>query len=401
VLPLVLKRRLARGKEHPQRWREKLGVTDAARPPGRLAWLHGASVGEGLSLLPLVEALRVRAPDLTVLVTSGTVTSAELLARRLPAGALHQFAPLDSPVVARRFLAHWRPELAVFAESEIWPSLLTQTRGQGVRTALVSARLSQASLDGWGRFPASARALFSGFNAVLAQDDAAAAALAWLGARDDGRLNLKLCGAPLPVDEAALARLRQAAAGRPVLLAASTHAGEEAMVLDAFAPLAERALLVIVPRHPERGAAVAALAAARGFSVSRQGAGEAFGSTQAHVADALGELGPWFRLAASTLVAGSLLPGPGGHNPLEPARLCAPQLAGPQVQNWAAVYAALGENAPRVSDAESLGEAWRFDLDAPDLAARRAERALTVCRAQTQVLDAAADRLAALLEPCS
>ena len=464
ALPVLLRRRLAAGKEHPTRWRERLGVTDAARPPGRLIWLHGASVGEGLSLLPLAEALLasddarsmqaapslvpppsdlIRGPSrqappprplspsgragaglgppiasggdekrdgssraggaaaqtgLTVLLTTGTVTSAALLAKRLPPGVVHQFAPADTPDVARRFLDHWRPSVAVFAESEIWPNLLEEARRRRVRTALISARLSKGSLSGWARFPSTARRVFGGFALVLAQDDATARGLATLGARDDGRLNLKLCGAPLPVDEQALASFKQAAGGVPILLAASTHPGEEEIVLDAFAPLADRACLAIAPRHPDRGEAVAALAAARGLRVSRQGAGQPFGEAGVHVADGLGELGLWFSLTASTLVGGSLRPGPGGHNPLEPARLGAPQLHGPHVENWRGVYALLGDAAPTVS-AHTLTAAWRADLDRPDQAKARAKTAAALADTGDEALTSAAARLLALAEP--
>ena len=397
ALPTLLRRRLARGKEHPTRWRERLGFTEVARPPGRLLWLHGASVGEGLSLLPLIEA--VQSPQgVGVLVTTGTVTSADLLAKRLPTGVIHQFAPVDTPAVARRFLAHWRPDTAVFAESEIWPNLLEQARGRGVRTALISARLSKASLSGWARFPATATRVFGGFDLILTQDDATADGLSALGARDDGRLNLKLCGAPLPLDVATLDAHRRTAGGVPILLAASTHPGEEEIVLDAFAPLADRARLVIAPRHPDRGEAVAALAAARGFTVSRQGAGQAFANARVHVADGLGELGLWFSLAASTLVGGGLLPGPGGHNPLEPARLRAPQLRGPAVSNWTLVYATLGATAPTVADADGLTTAWKADLDDPAAAQARADQAFAVSQTGDDALGKATDRLLTLIE---
>lgn len=386
--PALLGRRARRGKEDPGRLPERLGRTAIDRPPGPLAWLHGASVGEGLSLLPLVQALRARRPDLQLLVTSGTTTSAELLGRRLPADVIHQYAPLDTPKSARRFLDHWRPDLVVLAESELWPNLILGAEDRGARVALVSARLSARSLAGWGRQAGSARRLFGAFDLVLAQDDATAAALAGLGARDDGRLNLKLTGEPLPAEEAALARARAAAGDRPVFLAASTHPGEEALVLDAFARLG-RGLLVIVPRHPSRGAEIAALAAER-FPVRRQGAGETFdGAAPVYVADRLGELGLWFRLARAAFVGGSLVPGIGGHNPLEPARLGCPSITGPHLENWQSVYDALGDRIARVSDAEGLAGAF----DAPP----SPEPARALAEAGAASVDEAAERLAGLV----
>jgi len=397
----LLARRVRRGKEDPARLRERLGHASAPRPEGRLVWLHGASVGEGLSLLPLVEALHDRAPDLHLLVTSGTMTSAELLGRRLPPGATHQYLPIDAPKAAARFLEGWRPDLVVLAESELWPNLILQAQARGARLALISARLSPGSLKGWTRAPASARRLFSAFDLVMAQEDDVAEGLARLGARDDGRLNLKLAGEALPVDEAALEGVRAAAGARAVLLAASTHPGEENAVLDAYAALVDRPdrpLLVLAPRHPVRGSEVAALAAGRGFEVRRQGAGEAFdGQAAVHVADGLGELGLWFRAARAAFIGGSLVEGVGGHNPLEPARLGTPMIAGPHVDNWRAVYAALGDRAARVDGAQALAAAFAEALDSPEATAVRAAHARALAEAGANSLETAVDRLLELL----
>ncbi len=396
--PAVLSVRARRGKEDPARLGERLGRASLPRPPGPLAWLHGASVGESLSLLPLVQGLRTRRPDLTMLVTSGTVTAAELLARRLPPGVLHQYAPVDAPAAAARFAEHWRPELAVFVESELWPNLLAAVRRRGARTALVSARLSEASLRGWGRVPASARAVLGGFDLVLAQDEPAGGSLARLGARDDGRLNLKLAGAPLPIDAARVQALR-AAAGGPVLLAASTHPGEDARVLAAFAPLQLRARLVIAPRHPVRGPSIAALARADGLTASLQSAGEPFGAAEVHVADALGELGTWFTLAEACFVAGSWARGVGGHNPLEPARLGCPLASGPQVENWRGVYATLqaADAVRTVAEPVALTAFWAEALDGA--LQGQADRARAAAAAEDGTLAAALDRLEAFLGP--
>ena len=375
LAPLWLRARVRRGKEDEVRWREKLALAPVDRPSGGLVWLHGASVGEGLSLAPLAQAMRAAAPAMTVLITTGTTTSGALLAERLPAGVFHRYAPLDTPGAARRFLDGWRPSLAVFAESEIWPNLLRAARARGVATALVSARLSAASLRGWARAPGAARDMFGGFAGVLAQDDATAQGLLALGARDDGRLNLKLAGDAPPIDAGALAAAREAFGGAPVVLAASTHPGEEAIALDAFRRLDRAdARLVIVPRHPARGAEVAATAIAAGFTARRRAAGEPPGSAAVYVADTLGELGLWYAVAASALVGGSLLPGPGGHNPLEPARLSRPILTGPHVANWADVYARLGDAATTVRDPAELAAAWAADLDRRDAALARAAR---------------------------
>jgi 3-deoxy-D-manno-octulosonic-acid transferase len=347
ALPLYLRRRAARGKEIPARLPERRGE-GAARPPeaGRLLWLHAASVGETLSVLPVLEALAARAPDLCVLLTTGTVTAAELLARRLPpapaAGAglvHHRFAPLDVPAWAARFLDGWRPDAAGFVESELWPNLVAAARARGVPLALVNARLSGRSARRWRRVPALAREVLSSFSLVLAQAEADAGRLRSLGA-DAAECwgNLKFAAPPLPADPAALTRLREAIGGRPVLLAASTHPGEEALVVAAHARIAggrlPDLLTVIVPRHPDRGPAVAALAG--DLPVVRRGAaGGALPGpgTAVYVADTLGELGLLYRVADVAFVGGSLVPR-GGQNPLEPARLGCPVLLGPHTWNF-------------------------------------------------------------------
>ena len=405
LAPVLLRARVRRGKEEPARLSERLGVASAPRPAGRLAWLHGASVGEGLSLLPLAEALAHADPALELLVTSGTRTSAELLGRRLPPRARHQFVPVDGPRASARFLRHWRPDLAVFAESELWPNLILGARGQGARTALVSARLSASSLRGWRRAPAFARTLVGGFDLVLAQDDGAARGLAQLGARDDGRLNLKLAGAPLPAEPAMLAELTRQLGDRPVLLAASTHPGEEAQVLEVFGLLKdrlERPLLVLAPRHPDRGETVAALARAQGLLTARRAGDEPLtGSVEVYVADTLGELGLWFRLARAALVCGSLVAGIGGHNPLEPARLGCPAISGTKVDNWAGVYADLVavQGVRMVSGPATLASAFAEALAQPAELQAEAARARAFAARQPAAVEAAARRLLALLAP--
>lgn len=396
--PMLLKRRAGRGKEDPARINERLGHASAPRPDGPLVWLHGASVGESLSLLPLIARLRAGRPDLSILITSGTVASAELIARRAPPGVIHQFAPIDAPGAAERFLDHWRPSLAVFVESEVWPNLLLSAKARGAKLALVSARLSEASLARWAKRPEAARTLFRGFDLVLAQNDAIAEGLRGLGARDHGRLNLKLAGVPLSVDAEALAEVRRAAGEHPVLLAASTHPGEDEIVLDAFQKISSYARLVIVPRHIARAADIAAAARARGFETARRSEAP-FGEAHVYIADTLGEMGLWFSLAATALVGGSLLRGPGGHNPVEPAQLGCPIITGPHVENWLEIYASLiGASAAVVAtDTLDLTAAFSEALLQPAVARARAERARGIVAGGETGLDAAAQALLKLI----
>ncbi|THD58887.1 3-deoxy-D-manno-octulosonic acid transferase [Phenylobacterium sp.] len=381
LAPALLRRRAARGKEDAQRLTERLGRAAAPRPDGPLVWLHGVSVGESLSLLPLIEALRARRPDLAILVTSGTVTSAEVLARRLPAGVIHQFAPVDAPGAAGRFLDHWRPGAALFVESELWPNLIAAAARRGVRLALLSARITQKSAEGWGRAPATARALLGAFDLILPQDAATAARLARLGGAVGPQLNLKLVGGAPPVDAGLAEALRRGADGRKVVLAASTHPGEERPVAEAFQAAtadAPPALLIVAPRHPDRGPGVADGLAGLGFTAARRAAGEALTSdVTAYVADTLGEMGAFYAVADAVVMGGSFVAGVGGHNPLEAARLQAAIVTGPHAFNAADIYAGMLADCAAIeaADPAALARHLRGLLANPAIARRTGEAA--------------------------
>lgn len=395
IAPSLLASRARKGKEDPARLAERLARAEVARPAGPLVWLHGASVGESLSILPLVERLRVERPEVTVLVTSGTTTSAALLARRLPAGAIHQYVPVDAPRAARRFIARWKPSLAVFVESELWPNLLLEAKAAGTRLALVSAKLSDRSFARWKKRRDAAHQLLSGFDLILAQDARAHERFEALGGKVGGEADLKFGAAPLPVDGVALAAQR-ARFSRSPLLIASTHPGEDEIGLDAVAGLVDRPPVVLVPRHVERGAAIVELARARGLSASLRSQATHQVSSDILVADTLGEMGLWFRLAGTSVIAGSLVPGIGGHNPLEAARLDCPAISGPFIENWTSAFAGLEAAAGVVmSSPEDLGAAIAADLGDPAAAKARAARA----RAFVDGRDAEArDGLARILE---
>lgn len=399
----LLRRRAARGKEDPERLGERLGRTRLARANGPLVWLHGVSVGESVSLLPLVDALRSRRPDLNLLVTSGTRTAAELLARRLPAGVIHQYAPVDGPNAVAAFLDHWRPDAGLFVESELWPNLILGARERGVRLALISARMTQASANRWARTPGAAAALLTAFDLILPQESATEVRLLGLGAQVGPHLNLKLAGGPLPCNPRALAGIRTAVAGRKVVVAASTHPGEEALIAAAFREATADgppALLVIVPRHPERGAAVAGDLIAAGLSTTRRSTGaEPDAETQAYVADTLGELGLFFRIADAVVMGGSFVPDIGGHNPLEPARLGRAIVTGPHVFNAAEVYAEMFAEVAAIeaADGAALARHLRGLLTQPLIARRIGEAGLTYAEGQGEAFDRALALLAPLL----
>jgi len=336
VIALYLGRRKRRGKEDAARFGERLGRAGQPRPPGPLVWIHAASVGESLSMLPLVERLCAR--RLLVLLTTGTVTSAALMGHRLPRGAVHQYVPVDRMAYVRAFLDHWRPDLALWAESEFWPNMLAESHRRGIPLVLVQGRISARSFAGWRKVPGFIRKLLSCFDLCLAQTEGDARRLAALGSRDARCLgNLKYAAPPLPADPDELNRLRHAVAGRPVWLAASTHPGEEAIVAEvhrALAPHLPGLLTLIVPRHPQRGPDIAREMLALGLSAGLRSAGELpHAGTQIHIADTMGELGLFYRLADIVFMGKSLTVG-GGQNPFEPARIGAAILFGPAMDNF-------------------------------------------------------------------
>lgn len=364
--PLLLRQRAARGKEDWTRLNERLGVAGVARPSGRLIWIHGASVGESLSALPLIEKLLDRA---TVLVTSGTVTSAAMMSQRLPSGALHQFVPLDTPAAVARFLDHWRPDAGLFVESDLWPNLILMARARGVKLALVNARISAGSAERWQWARKSAAALLGAFDMVLAQDEEIAARFEKLGARQVKVTgSLKADAPPLPVDEDALAALRQAIGPRPILLAAQTHPGEDETILPAHDLLRAQfpgLLTILVPRHTARGADLEMLCGTRAYK-RRSTGGQISGQTAIYIADTMGELGLFYRLAPFCFLGGTLVP-LGGHNVLEPAQLHCAVLAGPNSQSAPRAYDAVleAQGFGRVaSSADIAREAARLLADA-------------------------------------
>ena len=362
---MVLSRRVRAGKENPARLNERRARQSPARPAERVVWLHGASVGESLILLELGKRLMAEAPDIHLLFTSQTQTSAELMANQLPPRAVHQMAPLDTPGGAKRFIRHWQPALGVFAEGEIWPNLIRRAKKNGVRLALVNARMTEKSLKGWARWPRTADKVLGSFDLVLAANDQTANGLnALLGSVAFAPGNLK---SALPPPDGNAAEMKRLHAGflsdRTCWLAASTHPGEEALILDAREAAHNRPALVIAPRHPERGDAIENLIAARGLTCSRRSRRDSISTdTDVLLADTLGEMGLWYRLADAIYLGGGHAKGVGGHNPLEPLKLGKTVITGPDVFNFTDMMAKLAEM-----------KALRFAETASDVARLAAE----------------------------
>ncbi len=354
----MLRRRVGQGKEVEARLSEREGIDATPRPSGRLAWIHAASVGESQSVLPVLARL-LETEDLTVLMTTGTVSSAALLAERLPGlgeeRALHRFVPLDVPRWAARFLDHWRPDVAAFVESELWPNLLAGCKRRGIPMMLVNGRMSARSERGWRRAPGFARQVVGAFDRVHPQSAADGERLRNLGAvRVDPPGNLKFAALPLPVDADELDRLWAQIGGRPVWLAASTHPGEEEIAADVHRSLRPNypgLLTIIAPRHPGRGPGLA-----EALGAPRRSAGQSPEGAGIWIADTLGELGLLYRLTPIVFVGRSLV-GQGGHNPLEAACLGCAVAMGPHTANCTESVEALRQAGALtvVTDAEALG----------------------------------------------
>ncbi len=400
AIELLLSRRAARGREDPARLGERRGEALAPRPPGPLVWLHAASVGESAAALSLIGRLLDAGPDRRALVTTGSVASARLMARRLPERALHQYAPVDRPAWARRFLDHWRPDLAIVMEADLWPAQLALAHARGVPILLANARLSERSFANWRRAGRFARPLFSILDLVMATNPRQAGRFEALGApRVSAPGNLKRAAAPLPLDRAAAADLARAIGPRKVWLAASTHGGEEEAALAAQAALRERhpgLLAIVAPRHPERGPEVAALARDRGLSAARRAAGEPPGpDTEVYVADTFGEMALFFAAADAVFVAGSLVP-VGGHNPVEPAHFDCAILFGPLMSKNAEIADEMADRgaAVRLDGAGALAPAVSALLEDDARRARLRENARRYAREGEAVLDAVLDGVA-------
>ncbi len=343
LLPLWVNRRAKQGKEDPSRLAERRGIASLARPEGALIWMHGASVGECTMLLPLIAHCRRLRPDISILITSATMTAAKLMDERLPEGCVHQYVPLDRPSYVTAFLDHWQPGLALWAESEIWPNMIGEVKSRGIPMALINARMSKKSLEGWAKRKSSATALFSKFDLILAADKMTGDSLGWFTGRDiPATGNLKDAGLPLPVDADELRALTRAVGSRPVWCAASTHKGEDDLVVRAHIDVLcdhPDALIILAPRHPERAEKIAQIIASHGLSYARRSLGEIPDkNTQIYLFDTIGEMGLAYRLAQLSFVCGSLVDGLSGHNPLEPARLGSAVMTGGHISSFAECY---------------------------------------------------------------
>jgi len=380
ALPLWLKRRALKGKEDPDRQNERFGLASLVRPGGRLFWMHGASVGEVTMLLPLIEKVLAEYPEAHVLVTSGTTTSAELMAKRLPDRAFHQYIPLDTPKAVNAFLDHWAPDVALWAESEIWPNLILQTKARNIPMALINARISEKSFQGWNKRPKSAQALFGCFDITLAGDAATAQGLSsLLDKKVENMGSLKEAAPALPVNETELSRLTKQIGKRPVWCAASTHKGEEGIILDAHETIRlqhPNALLILALRHPERMEEVFTLVGNTHMSI-RSHKTDLHDLSSIYLFDTIGEMGLAYSLSDITFVCGSLV----------------------DISSFADSYSSMiaFNAAERILSSDMIGQTVSNLFSNPEALARKKRLAFDYAKSRNTVLDVVWDKLSPVL----
>ncbi len=405
ALPLWLKRRVAKGKEDPARIGERQGIASKPRPQGKLVWLHAASVGESQMLMPVILRILSENPNFHIVMTTGTITSAELLAGQLPRNAVHQYAPADHPKAVKNFLNHWQPDLAIFAESELWPNMIMQTKARNIPLALINARMSAASIERWGkRGKKSGAALLACFDLILAADTATANGLTWLSGREiEAAGNLKDAAPALTAHKDELKKLKAALGRRPIWCAASTHAGEEELISAAALEIKSQkpnALLILAPRHPERAAEVKDIFTKAGLNVLRYSSNTTPNDkADVYLVDQIGKMGLVYSLSNIAFIGGSLLDGLSGHNPLEPARLDCAVITGTHISSFADTYMSMlaFEAADRVLSPEELAPAILKYMQDTKARQAKADAAMKFAHSRDAVLDYVWDKLTPLM----
>ncbi len=409
LFPLVvnpyIEKRKKNGKEDIKRFNERIGRPSKPRPEGRLIWMHGASVGESISMLPLIQRLLEIYPDTHVMVTTGTLTSAEVMAKRLPERAFHQYLPIENPVYATRFIKHWRPDIALWFESEFWPSMLSCIKRKNIPLILVNGRISNKSFKRWQQFEFVIKEILDCFTLCLGQSEEDTYRLRVLGAKNTLCLgNLKYAGLPLPVDQDKKAEAAAGFADRPIWLVSSTHDDEEFKIGRFLKPLGQKIpglLTVIVPRHPHRGVEIRdKLSKELHLKTALRSAGEAIKpDTEVYIADTIGELGIWYELIPLVFIGGSLIPH-GGQNFMEPSRCRDAVIVGPHMHNFtdAMNRAKKADAIIQVNDVIDLIDMVENLLTNPDLLEAKRSLAYNWATGEAKVLDGIVEKIQAYLE---
>ena len=400
-----LEARLKAGKEDPSRINERRGQSRNIRPEGEVIWFHAASVGESIALLGLIENIVEERPLTNILITTGTTASADLINKRLPKKTIHQYIPLDVGEFVRNFLDHWKPNLAVFTESELWPCLIATTHAREIPLILINARISRKSFSKWRWLKSLVSSILSKFNIILCQDENTAKFIRKLSkSKIDPKVvgSLKESASPLPFSEEDRAVISNQIGSRPIWLAASTHEREEIMMAEAHEyarRFSRRLLLIIVPRHPNRGKRICSDLRNLGWQVSLRSGGEKITNyTEIYIADTFGEMGLWYRISSISFLGGSMTE-VGGHNPFEPAALGSAILHGPHVWSAAEAYEELGKvkASLQVKNPEELSQAI-IDLLNPDTTASMAKSAWDLSSKEAEASSQALNEIFKILD---
>lgn len=403
LYPLVIKRyinkRKQNGKEDIKRFNERIGKPKMKRPEGKLIWFHGASVGESLSMLPLITRLLELYPNLHIMVTTGTVTSAELMNKRLPERAFHQYIPIDNPTFAARFLRHWKPDLALWFESELWPAMLSNIKARNIPLLLVNGRISNKSFKRWQQFDFICKELLDCFTFCLGQSEEDAYRLRVLGAKEAICLgNLKYAGFQPPVDPAKREEIAAQIGNRPLWNVSSTHNDEELKIGKFLKRVQDKVpglLTIIAPRHPNRGPEIQEALNEIGLKTALRSKGEKIiGTTDVYIADTIGEVGIWYDLAPLVFIGGSLIPH-GGQNFMEPSRMRDAVLVGPHMFNFtdAMNRAKKADAVIQVNDVNELEENVIQLLTNPELLEAKRSLAYNWAHGEAKVLDGIVEKV--------
>ncbi|MGE4351638.1 MAG: 3-deoxy-D-manno-octulosonic acid transferase [Bdellovibrionales bacterium] len=392
LISLYLRFRKAHGKEDARRFQERLGWASEARPDGKLVWCHAASVGEVLSVLAVLDQISLRFPDWSILLTTGTVTSASIVKGRLPARTIHHYVPVDRWAYVSRFLNHWRPDLVLWVESELWPNMLSSLLERKIPAILLNGRMSEKSYQRWRFLKGGIKRMLGAFVLGLTQTGAERNRFAALGMANVQAIgNLKFAADPLPCDMEELAALKQTIEGRPVWLMASTHPGEDEIAVRVHQKLRQTwpdLLSILVPRHPARGEEIAALLEKEKLRFSRRSTGKKPDrDTEIYLADTMGELGLFYRLCRLCCLAGSFTWG--GHNPIEPALLRCAVLFGPKMDNFAIMADDMLAHgaALQVSDESELAQTLHRLIAAPHETEELENKAQVWAQEKHKILD--------------
>lgn len=403
LYPLVIKRyvnkRKQNGKEDINRFNERIGRPTLQRPEGKLFWLHGASVGESVSMLPLINKILETYPDAHVMVTTGTVTSADVMQKRLPERAFHQFIPIDNPIFTTRFVKYWHPDVALWFESEFWPAVLSSIKRKNIPLILINGRISNKTFKRWQQFDFICKELLDCFTICLGQSEEDAYRLRVLGAKETACLgNLKYAGLPLPIDAKVKKDLIKQIAGRPLWLASSTHDDEEIRLAKVHKRMKEKfadLLTIIAPRHPNRGEEIAQEINKLELSTALRSKQEKLSpKTDIYIADTIGEMGVWYDVAKIVFIGGSLIPH-GGQNFIEPSRVRDAVIVGPHMHNFsdAMSRAKKADAIMQVSDTLELQEMLTQLLENETLLEAKCSLAYNWATSETKVLDGIMDKI--------